>query len=76
MIVLPTILLVDDDAYMNKLMEPYILKYENSLFDGTYVAAGLLHWLVMMGFPLMIGLESRLHNVRIDDQTMKGTKLF
>ena len=64
----------DDEAYVRKLMEPYILKYENSLFDGTYVAAGLLRWLLTMGSPLMIGLESRVHQVHIDDQTQHDSQ--
>lgn len=59
----------DDEAYVQKLMQPYLLKYENSLFDGTYVAKGILQWLLTMGSPLMIGLESRLQRIHIDDQS-------
>ena len=50
-------------------MEPFILKYENSLFDGTYVAKGILQWLLVMGSPIMIGLESSLQGIHIDYQS-------
>ena len=35
----------DDDAYIEMLMEPFIHEFENSLFDGTYVAAQVLQML-------------------------------
>lgn len=63
----------DDEAYISKLMEPYILKFENSLFDGTYVASALLRFLIMMRSPLMIGLESSVQQVHIDDQTLSDS---
>lgn len=59
----------DDEAYVQKLIEPFILKYENSLFDGTYVAKGILQWLLVMGSPIMIGLESSLQGIHIDYQS-------
>ena len=61
----------DDEAYIQKLMEPYILQYENSLFDGTYVATGILQWLEAMGSSVMTGIDPySLSRVRIDEQTV------
>ena len=35
----------DDDAYIEKLMQPYLLNEgKNSLFDGTYLAMSMLRW--------------------------------
>ena len=44
----------DDDAYVEKLMQPYVLhEGRRSLFDGTYLATALLQWYVFMGSPLV-----------------------
>ena len=58
----------DDDAYLDKLMEPFVYSYTNSIFDGTYVAAELLRWLQKKGSRVTSGLES-LGRVRIDNQS-------
>ena len=48
----------DDDAYVKKLMQPYILNEGlRSLFDGTYIATSLLHWYLVMGSPIVQGLQ-------------------
>ena len=48
----------DDDLYIEKLMQPYILNDGvNSMFDGTYVARSLLHWLSIVHSPLVEGVD-------------------
>jgi hypothetical protein len=48
----------DDDAYVKKLMQPYILNEGiRSLFDGTYIATSLLYWYLVMGSPIVQGLQ-------------------
>ena len=44
----------DDDLYIEKLMQPYILNDGvNSMFDGTYVAHSLLRWFSIAHSPLV-----------------------
>jgi hypothetical protein len=48
----------DDDAYVKKLMQPYILNEGiRSVFDGTYIATSLLYWYLVMGSPIVQGLQ-------------------
>ncbi|KAL7539498.1 hypothetical protein ACHAXR_009340 [Thalassiosira sp. AJA248-18] len=48
----------DDNAYVEKLMEPYLLNDgRRSLFDGTYLAISLLHWYSFVGSPLVRSLR-------------------
>jgi len=49
---------MDDDLYIEKLMQPYILNDGvNSMFDGTYVAHSLLQWFSSAHSPLVEGVN-------------------
>lgn len=49
----------NDDAYIQKLMQPYLLNEgKHSLFDGTYVAISMLQWFIWARSPLVSGLEN------------------
>lgn len=59
----------DDESYIRKLMEPFILRYEGSIFDGTYVGIALLHWLVQRGSLVTHGLEQEIWRMAMPKQT-------
>lgn len=59
----------DNESYIAKLMEPFILNYKHSMFDGTYVGAALLHWLVHTGSSTIIGLEQNIWSISMPQQT-------
>ena len=51
----------DDDAYIEKLMQPYLLNEgKNSMFDGTYLAMNMLRWFQWANSPLVEGLEDTI----------------
>jgi hypothetical protein len=51
----------DDDAYIEKLMQPYLLNEgKNSMFDGTYLAMNMLQWFQWANSPLVEGLEDAI----------------
>jgi hypothetical protein len=54
----------DDDTYIEKLMQPYLLNEgQNSIFDGTYVAMSMLRWFQWKNSPLVGGLEDQIRNL-------------
>ena len=61
----------DDEAFIQKIMQPYVLKGgESSLFDWTYVALSLLGWFVEAESPLVSGLEGKIARLgTMRDQT-------
>ena len=61
----------NDDEYITKLMQPYVLNEGmNSLFDGTYVANSMLNWFVWAKSPLIRGLEDDIASMDgIQEQT-------
>lgn len=48
----------DDESYIAKLREPFVTHFEDSLFDGTYVALSLLTWLSHVNSPVTFGIEN------------------
>ncbi|KAL7528058.1 hypothetical protein ACHAWF_002426 [Thalassiosira exigua] len=58
------------EHYILKLMEPFILNYENSLFDGTYVGISLLRWLSHAGSLVAYDLEDQIWNLAMPRQTV------
>lgn len=54
----------DDDAYADKIMEPFLQNMgRRSMFDGTYLAISLLQWFTWAKSPLVEGLDKRLEGV-------------
>ena len=53
----------DDESYIAKLREPFVTRFENSLFDGTYVGVGILDWLLHIQSPVTYGLEDRIRKL-------------
>ena len=54
----------NDDIYIEKLMQPYLLNEgQNSIFDGTYVAMSMLRWFQWKSSPLVGGLEDQIRNL-------------
>ena len=53
----------DDESYIAKLREPFVTRFENSLFDGTYVGVGILNWLLHIQSPVTYGLEDRIRKL-------------
>ena len=63
----------NDDAYIEKLLQPYLLNGgQHSLFDGKYLAVSMLHWFIWAKSPLVRGLEGQIENLEgIWEQTLK-----
>ena len=54
----------DDSAYIEKLMQPYLLNEgQNSIFDGSYVAMSTLRWFLWKKSPLIEGLEDQIRSL-------------
>lgn len=54
----------NDDAYIEKLMQPYLLNDgKQSMFDGTHVALSMLHWYLLARSPLVAGLEVKIDSL-------------
>jgi len=54
----------DDSAYIEKLMQPYLLNEgQNSMFDGTYVAMSMLRWFLWKSSPVVGGLEDQIRSL-------------
>ena len=54
----------DDNAYMKKLTQPYLLNGgHSSMFDGTYIAMSMLRWFLWANSPLVKGLEGTIQSL-------------
>ncbi|KAL7552315.1 hypothetical protein ACHAWF_015536 [Thalassiosira exigua] len=54
----------DDDAYIENLMQPYLLNGgRNSIFDGTYIAFSMLRWFLWANSPLVNRLADRIQGL-------------
>ena len=66
----------DDNEYIKKIMQPYILNGANSLFDGTYLANSFLNWFVWAKSPLVDGLEDQITSLEgMQEQTPNWGKV-
>ena len=66
----------DDNEYIKKIMQPYILNGANSLFDGTYLANSFLNWFVWAKSPLVDGVEDQITSLEgMQEQTPNWGKV-
>ena len=54
----------DDDVYIEKLMQPYLLNEgKNSIFDGTYLAMSMLRWFMLKKSPIVRNLDDEISSL-------------